>query len=730
MSDPQVYFFTLHKTVLQASADLRDINPLDRLYGTRSDASTHQAGIHGLDEEDEEDFQTDIHTKLNWDSFKRHKKVIAYCILISLAGFNFGYDTGVIGGMLQMPSYVNTFGELSHDQETPNGGKMIKSWVKGLIVAIYHIGCIIGGFTIAPISEYLGRKKAIMLSLMVYISAMVMEITAKFSGSWVQFMIGRLVNGLAIGSLGCLGPMFLSETSPTEIRGSVTCLYQLNIVTGVMIGSVVVYGTKSTYQGLDLSWIIPLCVAIGVGTVGLVGVVFVPESSRYLVSRGKYKEAEKSLIEIGDVHYKRTLNDLISKTQLERNVIKNIGFGEMFKDRNNLKKIIIGVAIMWFQQMNGIDYFFYYGVTLFESVGINDSYVTSIILATVNMVVTFPGLFIIERFGRRITLLTGAFFCTIFLLIYATVGTTMIQLNPVDDSVNRTPGMIMIIFTCCFIVTYGISWGPAGQVLVSELYPINIKAKAIAMSTAFNWAANFFIAFCTPIVTEKIHYRYGFVFTGCAFASFWFILLMVPETRGISLEEIDGLFNEKNEQDHEMGSIGRKENNSVNTPINVALLESLTRIPMMRISIATQKLNNTKMITHFKKALSSKFKPIKGKVFPFSLSLAARAGSSRNMDILVTRRTKDSMTLLALLESKPEVGSSRNKIEGDVTNSQAMETLRFSPPEIPLSKSDPMTLSLMCKILNSFKTSNTFLSLVSKAMDLGRRSKALFKTVS
>ncbi|KAH3671777.1 hypothetical protein WICMUC_004568 [Wickerhamomyces mucosus] len=519
-------------------------NPIDLLYDNNnqdiSAKNNPRREEFEMDEIQVQEIANSSIIKLDWALIKSHKKVILLCILISFTGWNFGYDTGIIGGIVQMKPFLYHFGEKEVDHYT------MKSWIKGLIISIYHIGCIIGGLTIARSAEYIGRKPPIFIALSTYIIAMIIEITSKISSSWIQFTIGRFINGLAIGSLGCLGPMFLSETSPTEIRGSITSFYQINIVSGILFGSITVYLTNARFPNNDLCWIIPLCCCVGIAILGLLGLIIVPESSRYLISKGKYKDAKLSLIKLNDSNPDKTLELMISKLKFDNSIMNNsnIGFYQMLKSKIYLKRLLIGITLMWLQQMTGIDYFFYYGVQLFESAGINNSYITSIILGIVNWGSAFPGIYIIERFGRKITLLVGSILCSINLFIYSIVGSTKFKLDATDSSENRDSGIIMILFTCLFIISYGITWGPAGSVVVAELYPIQIKAKAMALSQSFNWGANFFIAFCTPIITEKIHYKYGFVFSGCCFISFWFVLIMVPETKGISLEEIEELFHD------------------------------------------------------------------------------------------------------------------------------------------------------------------------------------------
>jgi SP family sugar:H+ symporter-like MFS transporter len=475
---------------------------------------------------------------ISFDLIWSYNRVISKCLLVAFAGFIFGYDTGTIGGILELTSAKAVLGELGID------GYQIPSVIHGLIISMYHIGCIAGGFTIVRLADYMGRRRPIQIAMCCYITGITIQITTVFTHKWWQFMIGRMVTGLCIGSAGVLGPMLISETAPSVIRGSLTSMYGLMITVGILIGSIAIFITKQTINGNE-AWIVPLFIGMGIAFIVACGIFFTPESPRYLISIGKVEEARCSLASVDEKDIENTIETIKSKLDLEKNAIQ-VGFVEMVSNKHNFKRLVIGMSLMLFQQMSGIDYFFYFGTTLFKSVGISDSYATLIILAAVNHCMSWVGLYVVERFGRKPSLLIGAFVEFICMIIYSTVGSTMIKLDGTSEE-NKVPGTIMIVFTCVFVMVFAITWATSVAVVCSEVFPLQIRSKAFGLSIAFNWGANFFIAFCTPVITEHIHYMYGYVFAGCIFASFWFVLLIVPETRGISLEQMGTLFEDEKE---------------------------------------------------------------------------------------------------------------------------------------------------------------------------------------
>ncbi|CCH41380.1 Galactose transporter [Wickerhamomyces ciferrii] len=471
------------------------------------------------------------------------KKVIFLCTIISFSGFLFGWDTGVIGGMIQMKSFLKTLGHEKLNEDTNEIEYQLESYQTGLMVSSYHIGCIFGGFTIARLSTTLGRKMPILIAMWTYIFGITIQITSCISGKWYQFLIGRFISGLCIGSVAVLTPMFISETAPTAIRGSCTSLYQLINCSAIVGGGCAVYLAKELYTNVA-EWVVPLSVGIVAALVTCVGILSAPESARYLISKGDYDNARKSLKRVDNPDIEGTLSLFQEKIMMDEEAAKNVTFIKIFSKRYR-RRVFIGLLMMLFQQMSGIDYFFYYGTTLFKFAGANDPYVTFIILATINFFGTMPGVYFVEKYGRKTALLCGAVGCFIPLFVFSLVGTLKIDKTATDPDVNKIPGIIMIVFTCFFFVSFAPTWGASVSVLVSELYPLHIKSHAVAFSTAFNWGSNFFIGFCTPIITDRIGYTYGFIFAGFMFVAYFVILFLVPETQGVSLEEIENLF-EKN----------------------------------------------------------------------------------------------------------------------------------------------------------------------------------------
>ncbi|GME80893.1 unnamed protein product [Ambrosiozyma monospora] len=194
------------------------------------------------------------------------------------------------------------------------------------------------------------------------------------------------------------------------------------------------------------------------------------------------------------------------------------------------------------QQLTGNNYFFYYGTTIFNSVGLDDPFVTSIILGVVNFGSTFVALVIVDRMGRRTLLMTGSMCMSICLVIFASVGVKPLYPHGYDGETSKSAGYVMLVFTCLFIFFFATTWAPGVFVVVSESYPLRIRAKGMAVASAANWMWGFLISFFTPFITKAIRFNYGYVFFGCCLFSFFFVWACIPETKGLSLEDVDDIY--------------------------------------------------------------------------------------------------------------------------------------------------------------------------------------------
>jgi SP family sugar:H+ symporter-like MFS transporter len=458
-----------------------------------------------------------------------------------LPGFLFGYDTGQISSMLLFEDFLRRFGE-----QQPDGSYAFDTTTQSLIVSMMSIGTLVGALAGAYTADWFGRRRSLSVGVLVFVIGNIIQITSMYS--WVHLMVGRIVAGLGVGVLSIGVPMFQSECCPREIRGAVVASYQLMITIGILISNIINYGVRDNPgEDTDASWRIVIGLGIAFSLPLGVGILFSPESPRWLAGRGRWEEARMSLARLRgkkDDPNDEFVNDDFKEMQQSIAEQGEAGQGtwmECFTGQpSNIPRLayrtLLGLALQFLQQWTGVNYFFYYGATIFQSAGIEDPIQTQLILGAVNVAMTIPGLWMIERFGRRTPLVFGGLWQAAWLLIFAIIGIVRPPTEHTDS------GIVMIVCACMFIASFASTWGPFIWVVIGEMFPLRTRAKQASLATAFNWLGNFMIGFLTPYANDGIGYAFGFVFFGCNFVAAAVVYFFVFETKSLSLESVNDMY--------------------------------------------------------------------------------------------------------------------------------------------------------------------------------------------
>lgn len=463
---------------------------------------------------------------------------IALCTAISFGGFIFGWDVGTIGGISNMESFKANFGTVI-DPETSE--KAFPTLVIGLVISIFNIGCAVGGLTLAKLGDFKGRKFGIYAAIFVYWIGLLLQLIK--DETWYQFLVGRIVTGLAVGSTAVLVPMFISESAPLKIRGAMVVLYQLMVTLGILMGNIINYICMEVFSNNPNSnkqWQLPICLGFLWSFVVVVGLLFTPESAQHLIlKKNQIETAKRSYsrmngISVEDEKTFQFVEDTLREKQEMLRRGKQQGIFEFVTGKPQLGlRLLIGVLVMTFQQLSGINYFFYYGTTIFANANLHP-YITPIILSMVNFIATFGGIYLVEALGRKSCLLLGSIgmFCS--MVLYATIGTFALDLYGANA--------VMVVTTCIYIIFFATTLGPVTFVLVSELFPMKTRATSMAICSSFNWMFNFAISLLTPTITSKIGFAYGYFFAGCLLLSAIFVWVLVPETRNLTEADINEIY--------------------------------------------------------------------------------------------------------------------------------------------------------------------------------------------
>ncbi|WPK25374.1 hypothetical protein PUMCH_002686 [Australozyma saopauloensis] len=474
-------------------------------------------------------------------SFKDYIVISIFCFFVAFGGFVFGFDTGTISGFVNMSDFVQRFGQLN-----AAGNYYLSNVRVGLMISIFNVGCAVGGIFLCKVGDMYGRRVGLMFSMVIYVVGIIIQISSQ--RAWYQFFIGRLIAGLAVGTVSVISPLFISEVAPKQVRGTLVVCFQLCITLGIFLGYCTTYGTKRYTDSRQ--WRIPLGLCFAWAIILVVGMLSMPESPRYLVEKNKIDEARKSIARSNKVSEDDpAVNTEVQLIQagIDREALAgNASWKELITGKPKIfRRVIMGIMLQSLQQLTGDNYFFYYGTTIFQAVGLRDSFQTSIILGIVNFASTFAGIWAIEKLGRRLCLLTGSAAMFVCFIIYSLIGSQHLYKNGYSNEPGNTyeaSGKAMIFITCLYIFFFASTWAGGVYCIISESYPLRIRSKAMSVATAANWMWGFLISFFTPFITSAIHFYYGFVFTGCLLFSFFYVYFFVSETKGLSLEEVDVLY--------------------------------------------------------------------------------------------------------------------------------------------------------------------------------------------
>ncbi|RCI05831.1 hypothetical protein CU098_012600 [Rhizopus stolonifer] len=476
--------------------------------------------------------------------FVKNPYVCFTAVFASIGGVLFGYDQGVISGVQEMDDFVQRF--------------PMSSTQTGFMVSILELGAWIGSWIIGYFADKIGRKHSIVLSSLVFLLGSSIQGGAQNVG---YLLGGRFVTGMGVGALSLLVPLYQSEISPPEIRGSLVSLQQLAVTFGILISFWIDYGlTRVTGEA---SWRVPLCIQLAFAAVLGVGIIFFPFSPRWLMGQGRELESLEVISQLRrlpqdhplvieewreikvsvefDLHVERELYpEYVDKVKKGRMMIELMGYRDLFR-KGMFNRLAIGCIIMFFQQFSGVNALIYYAPKIFQSVGLTGESVSLLatgVVGIINFVMTFPTVFFLDITGRKIALMTASVVMTICMIV-VTIITALFQ----HDWPNHTAeGWVSVAFIYIFIANFAYSWGPIGWVIPAEIFPLRTRAKAMSVTTSANWMSNFIIGLIVPTMLQNITYG-TYIFFACFIAmSFFFVLFFVPETKGRSLEEMDEIF--------------------------------------------------------------------------------------------------------------------------------------------------------------------------------------------
>ncbi|KAK5113503.1 hypothetical protein LTR62_003372 [Meristemomyces frigidus] len=476
---------------------------------------------------------------------------VALCaVFAAIGGLLFGYDQGVVSVILVEPQFLQRFTRIA------DGAAGAGFW-KGLLTAMIELGALIGALNQGWIADKLSRKYSIVLAVGIFTIGSALQTGAV---TYAMLVSARFVGGLGIGMLSMVAPLYISEISPPEIRGTLLVLEEFSIVTGIVIAFWITYSTQHILS--EMAWRLPFALQILPALVLGIGILFLPFSPRWLASKGRDQEALQSLAKLrqlpsSDQRVQMEWHDIRAEAALHQEIsaethphlqdgstssnlrLELASWADLFKS-GCWRRTHVGVGIMFFQQFVGINALIYYSPTLFATMGLNHSMqlIMSGVLNITQLLGVTTSVWTMDRFGRRPLLLLGSM--VMFLSHVVIAG--LVGGYGADWSAHRTEGWTSAAFLFIYMAAFGASWGPVPWAMPAEIFPSSLRAKGVALSTCSNWLNNFIIGLVTPPLVETTGYgAYVFFAIFCLLSLVW-TFIFVPETKGRSLEEMDRVF--------------------------------------------------------------------------------------------------------------------------------------------------------------------------------------------
>jgi MFS transporter, SP family, arabinose:H+ symporter len=441
--------------------------------------------------------------------------IYSICFVATLGGLMFGFDLGIITGVV--PYIEHQFS--------------LSGFSLGLVVAVFELGAMTGALVTGRVADKYGRKKTMI------VCAILLSVTAlgvAFAGGATFLALWRFAQGLCVGAASVLSPMYIAEVAPAKIRGRLVSFNQLSIILGILMASV----CNFYFGDNDLNspnWRYMFLSAVVPSVIFLILLFFIPESPRWLILQADNDtEADRIFLRInkGNESYSRQeiteIRNSVSAGQPLSRVSLNVLFGKTF-----LPIVLVGFTIAFLQQFCGINNVTPYMQKIFIMAGIQlkDGLLNAVLVQMVFFFATFIAIGLIDRIGRKLLMLagTGLMAITLFLLAMAFKS----------ESVS---GVYVLIMVMLYIAAFAFTLGPVVWVLISEMYPNEIRGRAIGLTSAVLWLSTFLVVLVSPYMLS-IGPVFNFVFFGLFnVAGFVFCLVFLPETKGISLEQMNDVW--------------------------------------------------------------------------------------------------------------------------------------------------------------------------------------------
>ena len=440
----------------------------------------------------------------------------------SLGVFLFGYDQGVMSGIITHPTFEAYF---AHPTATQIG----------TMVAILEVGALLTSLAAGVVADRLGRKTVLLYGAVIFSLGGLVQ---TFALGLRTMVVGRVLSGFGVGFLSMIVPTYQSEVSPAENRGKLACIEFTGNIVGYMAS--VWFDYACSFLPGNMAWRMPLLMQPVIGLLLAFGSVLLPESPRWLLDQDRDTEGMNVLVDLHETADTRHTRAKLEFLEIKNNVFQMRSHGDrsyrtMWRKLRN--RTLIGMSSQAFAQLNGINVISYYAPLVFESAGWHDR--DALLMTGINAIMyvasTVPTWFLVDSWGRRPILLSGALLCALMLTLCGVFLKLALSFTP----------QAVVVCVVLFNAAFGYSWGPIPWAWTPEIMPLAFRAKGASLSTATNWLFNWIVGQVTPVLQERIQWRLYILHAAFCVASFVVVYFFYPETQGVPLEEMDALFGDE-----------------------------------------------------------------------------------------------------------------------------------------------------------------------------------------
>ncbi len=455
--------------------------------------------------------------------------IILVSCVATIGGFLFGFDSGVINGTVDGL-------RLAFNSEGAGTGFNVASML---------LGCAVGAFFAGRLADIFGRKVLLQVASVFFL---VSAWGSGVSGSSFEFVIYRVLGGLAVGAASVMAPAYISEVTPARFRGAMTSVQQIAIIVGLFVAFISNY-TLAVFAGASIeplwmgfeAWRWMFWMEMIPASLFFVALLFIPESPRFLVASNRKDAAEHVLTRLfGSTIAQEKLKTIDESLAADHHRPRLADLIDRQKGRLHFV-VWIGIGLATFQQLVGINVVFYYGAVLWQSVGFSeaDALLINVLSGGLSVIACTATILLIDKIGRKPILMIGSIGMAITLAVVTYTFATSDAMANGELVLTETGGMIALIAANAYVFCFNFSWGPVMWVMLGEMFPNQIRGSGLAVAGLFQWGSNFAITMTFPIMLTSIGLAgaYGF-YTLCALISIVFVAKVVRETKGLELEEM------------------------------------------------------------------------------------------------------------------------------------------------------------------------------------------------